>query len=332
MKSPLTGKPMSVRTEVQTLNFRKEAFTLRQQFYLCEDSGERFTSTELDEINLSLVYNAYRAKHHIPTPEEIKETRETYGISALKMSEILGFGQNSYGLYERGEIPSLANAKLLKLAADLESFRHLVEDWETDDKKQQEALLHKIGRLMLEENQKVDFLETYLIKEKHMSVLTGYRKPTLAKLKEMIIFFAHRVPSYKTKMNKLLFYADFSHFREFGVGISGHWYQAIPFGPVPGRYETIFEHLAENGLIEVQFESGDPGSKREKLFGKADRPWDFGVFSAEEIRSLERIAAKFHHTTASELVQISHLETAWLENESGKNLISYEYGLDLKGI
>jgi putative zinc finger/helix-turn-helix YgiT family protein len=332
MKSPLTGKPMSLRTEVQTLSFRKEAFSIRQQFYLCEDSGERFTGTKLDEINLSLVYNAYRAKHHIPTPDEIKETRENYGISALKMSEILGFGQNSYGLYERGEIPSLANAKLLKLAADLQSFRSLVEDWETGEKKQKEALLHKISRLMLEENQKVDLLETYLVKERQMSVMTGYRKPTLDKLKEMIIFFAHRVPSYKTKMNKLLFYADFSHFREFGVSISGHWYQAMPFGPVPGRFETIFEHLSENRMIEILFESGESGSKREKLCGRADRSWNSTAFSQDEFNSLDRIAVKFYHTTAGELVQISHLETAWLENEAGKNLISYEYALDLKAI
>mgnify|MGYP006186722077 CR=1 FL=1 len=73
---------MAIHTEVQTLNFRKEVFTIKQRFYLCEYSGERFTSTQLDELNLSLVYNAYRAKHHILSPEEIKETREKYGLSA----------------------------------------------------------------------------------------------------------------------------------------------------------------------------------------------------------------------------------------------------------
>ena len=119
---------MAIQTEVQTLTFRKEEFTVKQRFYSCSDTGERFTTTEMDELNLSLVYNAYRAKHHIPSPEEVKSTREKYGLSAVKMSEILGFGPNSFGLYERGEIPSLANSKLLKLASDPENFCQLVKD------------------------------------------------------------------------------------------------------------------------------------------------------------------------------------------------------------
>ena len=332
MNSPFTGKSMSLHTEVQTLNFRKEEFTVRQQFYRCEDTGERLTTTELDEINLSLVYNSYRAKHHIPTPEEIKETREKYGVSASKMGEILGFGQNSYGLYERGEIPSLANAKLLKLAADLESFQRLVLDWETDEQKQKNTLLQKIDRLIQEEHSNPDLLEVYLTGERRMSELTGFRKPNLAKLKEMVIFFAHRVPSYKTKMNKLLFYADFGFFKNFGISISGHPYKAIPYGPVPNMYETIFENLAETGCIDILFESGESGSKREKLIGKTDRPFNADLFSKEEISCLEKIAEKFKDTSASELVQISHLEKGWIENEPGKNLISYEFALDLKAV
>ena len=332
MNSPFTGKPMSLHTEVQTLNFRKEEFTVRQQFYRCEDTGERLTTTELDEINLSLLYNSYRAKHHIPTPEEIKETREKYGISAPKMGEILGFGQNSYGLYERGEIPSLANAKLLKLAANLQSFQRLVKDWETDEEKQRSNLLQKIDRLIQEENKQTDLLEVYLTGKRPMSTYTGFRKPNLSKLREMVIFFAHCCPSYKTKMNKLLFYADFGFFKDFGVSISGHTYKAIPYGPVPSMYETIFENLAETGCIDVLFEPTENGSRREKLMGRQDRSFKAILFSQEEISYLEKIAEKFKDTSASELVEISQLETAWIENKSGKNLISYEYALDLKRI
>src|SRR5690606_28799959 len=227
MNSPLTGKPMAIQTEVQTLTFRKEEFTVKQRFYLCADSGERFTSTEIDELNLSLIYNAYRAKHHIPSPEEIKKTREKYGLSAVKMSEILGFGPNSYGLYERGEIPSLANSKLLKLASDPESFLQLVNDWEIDNASTKSKLLDKVCK-MIDEESETDFLENYLIGNSQFSELTGYRKPSLTRLKEMVVFFAHKVPSYKTKMNKLLFYADFICFRDQGVSMSGTQYKAIP--------------------------------------------------------------------------------------------------------
>lgn len=323
---------MSIHTEVQTLNFRKEEFTVKQRFFLCEESGERFTSTALDELNLTLIYNAYRAKHHIPTTLEIKETREKYGLSALKMSEILGFGQNSYGLYERGEIPSLSNSKLLKLAGDLESFQQLVIDWETEEKKHKDALLQKIGRLIQEENQMSDSLETYLSGENQMSELTGFRRPNLSKFKEMVVYFAHQNPSYKTKMNKLLFYADFAYFRDYGVSISGTKYKAIPYGPVPNMYETIFENMAETDVIDIFFESKENGIKREMLVGRADRPFNPSLFSQEELQYLERVANQFSKTSPNEIVEISHREVAWIENELKRKFISYEYALELKAV
>ncbi|MEB2780014.1 DUF4065 domain-containing protein [Algoriphagus sp. C2-6-M1] len=331
MNSPLTGKPMAIHTEVQTLTFRKEEFTLKQRFYLCEDSGERFTSTQLDELNLSLVYNSFRAKHHIPSPEEIKETREKYGLSAVKMSEILGFGPNSYGLYERGEIPSLANSKLLKLASDPESFHSLVKDWEIDNAKTKSKLLDKVNT-RIEEESKTDFLESYLIGNSPLSELTGYRKPSLARLKEMVVFFAHKVPSFKTKMNKLLFYADFLCFRELGVSMSGARYKAIPYGPVPDKFQTLFENLSETDVIDIFYTPLDNGSRKEKLIGRQDRPFDSTLFLESEISFLEQVANTFLETSPTEIVEISHQEVGWIENATARNFIPYDYALELKAL
>ncbi len=332
MNSPITGKPMKIHSEVKTLNFRKEEFQVRQRFYLCEDSGERFTTTALDELNLDLVFNLYRAKHRIPTPEEIKETREKYGVSAIKMSEILGFGQNSYGLYERGEIPNLSNAKLLKLASDLESFYQLVKDWETQEFRQKENLLNKIERLINEEKQGFDHLEHYLIQEQSMNELTGFRKPSLTKFKEMVVYFSHQIPSYKTKMNKLLFYADFSFFKYFGNSISGIKYKAIPYGPVPNMYETIFENLAITDTIDIIFEPKENGSRKEKLVGRSDRPFNPDLFNPNELSCLEKVVLRFKDVSPREIVEISHYEPAWLENEKNRDFISYEFAIDLKAL
>lgn len=322
---------MAIHTEVQTLNFRKEEFTVKQRFYLCEDSGERFTSTQLDELNLSLVYNAYRAKYHMLSPEEIKETREKYGLSAVKMSEILGFGPNSYGLYERGEIPSLSNSKLLKLASDPESFYSLVKDWGIDNASTKTKLLEKVSKMMDEESE-TDFLESYLLGNSQFSELTGYRKPNLARLKEMVVFFAHKVPSYKTKMNKLLFYADFLCFRELGVSISGARYKAIPYGPVPDKFQTLFENLAETDVIDIFYTPLDNGNRKEKLIGREDRPFNPNLFTTAEISFLDKVASKFIDTNPSDIVEISHKEKGWIENESARNFIPYDYALELKAL
>jgi hypothetical protein len=51
MYSPMTNKKMILHTEDRILNNK----TYIHHFYLCEDTGERFTTTELDEINMNQI-------------------------------------------------------------------------------------------------------------------------------------------------------------------------------------------------------------------------------------------------------------------------------------
>lgn len=53
MKSPITGKDMKLIIESRTIEFRKEKFDIVFHCYKCDDSGELFTTTELDEININ---------------------------------------------------------------------------------------------------------------------------------------------------------------------------------------------------------------------------------------------------------------------------------------
>ena len=48
MKSPFSGGNAVLRCEPSTLTFRKEEFCYIHQFYECEDTHERFTTTELN--------------------------------------------------------------------------------------------------------------------------------------------------------------------------------------------------------------------------------------------------------------------------------------------
>lgn len=127
MKSPITGKEMKMIQEKRSIIFRKETFEIVFHYYKCDDSGEQFTTTALDELNMNQVYNQYRDKFNIPFPDEIIKIREKYGVSAAKMSEILGFGINSYRQYEAGEMPSIANAKLIQVVDDPRKFIEMVE-------------------------------------------------------------------------------------------------------------------------------------------------------------------------------------------------------------
>src|SRR4030042_3902051 len=123
MKSPYTGKEMTLIKEKRIMSFRKEEFEIVFHHYLCKDSMESFTNTDLDELNINQLYNQYRAKYCLPFADEIRKIREDYELSASKMSEVLGFGPNSYRNYEAGEVPSQSNARLIQLVADPPEFR-----------------------------------------------------------------------------------------------------------------------------------------------------------------------------------------------------------------
>ena len=67
MKSPFTGGNVILQQENAELMFRKERFQYVYLYYLCAYTKARFTTSDLDEINISQVYNQYRIKYGIPS-------------------------------------------------------------------------------------------------------------------------------------------------------------------------------------------------------------------------------------------------------------------------
>lgn len=59
MKSPITGKKMLLQEEPLVVNVKGENRRFLQLNFLCVDSGETFTTTELDDINMWRLNNRY---------------------------------------------------------------------------------------------------------------------------------------------------------------------------------------------------------------------------------------------------------------------------------
>lgn len=113
MICPICDNESNLIINKKSYKFRKDNFNIFEHFYKCEKCDNEFTNTTLDELNINQVYNQYRQKYNIPFPEQILTLRIKYDLSAIKMAEVLGFGVNQYGKYEKGEIPSVSNAFLL---------------------------------------------------------------------------------------------------------------------------------------------------------------------------------------------------------------------------
>lgn len=331
MISPISGKAMSIEKEDRQLTFRKEKFNVSYHYYLCKESGEQFTSTELDEINLLQLHHQYRVQHHLPFPEEIKRIREKYVLSATRMSEVLGFGVNSYRNYESGEVPSNSNGKLIQLSKDPEKFRSLVDLSEGLTENAKKKLLKTVDGLI--EKQEANYfsneMEEYLLKGRFPNEYSGYRKPSLNRLKEMIIFFSEQIKPWTTQMNKLLFYADFSLFKKTCFSMSGAKYRAINWGPVPNNFNSIFEFISNEGEIEIIQTSFPNGKFGEQLVPNPKRPFNKELFSDIELDVLNEVALKFKKMKTSKIIDLSHKERGWIENKEDRNLISYKYAFDL---
>lgn len=336
MKSPITGKEMKLQKERRNLMFRKEEYEVVYHYFLCEDSREKFTNDTLDEINLRQLYNQYRVAHKLPFPEDIKGIRLKYGLSASKMAEVLGFGVNVYRNYEAGEVPNESNARLIQLAADPRKFRELLEIsqiLEGDDLFKLEKHIDKLIENKRLEGIQKQFAETYLLDATSLNDYTGYRKPNFDKLTEMVVFFSQKLKPWKTQLNKLLFYADFLHYKKTCYAISGARYRAIDMGPVLNNFNSIFEYMVNQGdidILKIEFTEEKVG---EQFAPNAKRDFNPEVFTDEEMETLEAVSEKLGHLKTKAIIEISHKEEAWKTSyHAGKQIISYKNAFDLLAI
>lgn len=332
MKSPFTGGEVSLHTEHRILIYRKEEFEVFYHFYVCKDSDEHFTDEELDAININQVHNQYRTKYGIPFPEEVIEIREKYGLSASKMSEVLGFGANTYRAYEAGEIPSVSNGKFLHQIKNATIFKSVLESSNQFEADELQKLERKIDGVRRGWKSFENHYEKFLLGDKTPNEFTGYRSPHLEKIANMILFFAETAKPFKTKLNKLLFYSDFYHYKKTCFSISGARYKAIQMGPVPKNFGGIFDYAVNHNFVNseiVVFENGNVG---EKFVPNGQRSFDKTLFSETEILALEDVVKRFRGDSVKEIIDKSHEEAAWKENVEGFKEIDYRYGFMLKSV
>jgi uncharacterized phage-associated protein len=150
------------------------------------------------------------------------------------------------------------------------------------------------------------------------TVFTGNRVFSLEKMAAMISHIASRTSDlYKTKLNKLLFYADFVSYHSNGHSISGSRYVHLPYGPVPDGYEDTLDTLNHYGVIDVlKQNSADLVRLGDN---KADQ-----FLTSEERATLDWVLAKYGPMSASQLTEISHREKAYKNTKTGEE-IAYEY-------
>lgn len=320
-----------LKKQDKDLTYRKLVFTVVAHYYKCEKCDEEFTTTESDTITIKQVHNQYREKNSIPFPEEIFAIREKYELSAAKMSDVLGLGTNGYGNYEKGEMPLPAIANLITTSAKPIIFSELLD----------KAKAHFSSSAFQKAKDKVQFLIDQETHSKSINAFlniysvpnnyTGYSTPNPDKIASLIATFIQNCkPEYndKLKLNKLLFFTDFCHYKNYAQSISGLSYRAIQYGPVPSNYDNIYTYLENEQIIFSDWIRLSNGGAKE-IF-KSESEFDQKMFSQDELETIESVIKTFSDTSTWDTMEHSHQEKAWKELEANKVLIGYQdYAFDI---
>lgn len=151
-----------------------------------------------------------------------------------------------------------------------------------------------------------------------LNVFNGNRIFSPDKMAAIVSYFAANASNvYKTKLNKLLFYADFIHYYWHGTSISGSRYVHLPYGPVPDGYEDTLEALQHYGVVDISEQNSA------ELITSGDNS-AVNFLAPEEQQTLEWVTKAYGNMSASQLTELSHREKAYRNTRAGEE-IAYEY-------
>ena len=147
------------------------------------------------------------------------------------------------------------------------------------------------------------------------------------KFTELLLYVADRLRADRvggaTKLNQVLFFADFAHVRRTGAPITGAEYQKLPQGPAPRRLKPVRDALVSAGAATVS---------REEFLGYGlhrlvpMRPADTTVFTAAEMETIEQVLADLDGLNGRQVSDLSHEEAGWRLVDEGE-VIPYEAAL-----
>jgi len=141
------------KSKEETYTIKNEKINIDAKVAYCKECGKEIFHEELDKKNQRKVFDIYRERHNLLSPEEIKETRIKYGLNQKEVSQLLGWGEITYHRYENGAVPDSAHNNQLLLIQDPKNIKYLLKKGNTKlDQNKENELLDKINKLLDSKN------------------------------------------------------------------------------------------------------------------------------------------------------------------------------------
>ncbi|MDP8258760.1 MAG: DUF4065 domain-containing protein [Candidatus Aadella gelida] len=315
----------SVKAKKETFPVKGEDVEVISQVAFCGSCNDEIFNEKLDANNLDLAYNEYRKKHKLLLPDEITKIREKYSLSQRALGRLLEWGEITVNRYENGAMQDTVHNEVLLFIAEpmnmrtiFERNKHLLSERVSD------SLRNKIEQLVRGEmpQNHLIFVSNLVAVNSKVDIFSGFKRFDLEKMINLILYIAEKNKGvFTTKLNKLLWYADFIHFRVYSTSITGSVYKHLPLGPVPNDYKWIIAAAEKEGLEEEEIDY--PSGKGGTMYSTSVHIEDSN-FNEEELKIIDFTVDYFKNYNSGEIKDKSHNEKGYKETQKGES-ISYKY-------
>lgn len=319
----IDGSGLESQTVTEMLTVRGMDISVTKTVQVCRCCGARFLDGK-DLDFLDIAYAEYRQRMGMLTPDEIRDWRASLNLTQPEVTALLGWGGATLGRYENGALQSAAHERQLRELMEPATLIERVRASAIADHKKQE-ITEKLANPAIADQL---FSLVSLFQGPDDLRYSGKRMMDHARLLAVTLFLAGK-GELKTKLNKLLFYADFLAYRERGQSITGLAYARWDRGPVPKHFEmirSVYEEQAFLAVSEVDFGQGIIG---EKIIATVEP--DLGCLEPDEISILQTVKTTFQNYGSKKISDISHEEPAWLETAPNA-LIDFDFAHKLKAL
>jgi uncharacterized phage-associated protein len=145
------------------------------------------------------------------------------------------------------------------------------------------------------------------------------------KFNELVLYIAQQSegdPRFgATKLNKLLFYADFGCYRLLGAPITGATYRHLQAGPAPRQLIETRRFLIDSDAAEVVNRPYFAGTLT-RIVPKRESNVN-GILSDEELAIVDDVINEFWQYNAHQISERSHREWPWLVTEDMEDIPYY---------
>lgn len=323
MECPLCGRTHEIEERGRTTMtiIKGDEVTYEERFYFCANAGEaenEFENGDMVNENLLKARNAYRVKHNLLTSDQIIEIRENYGLSQVDLARLLGWGEATISRYESRAIQDEAYDMMLRMIRDnpLKALEFLNRNSDKFTKSKRLTIKDKIIEKL--DSYGKEFLTRQTLQGEYvifdeLSDSNGNTILNIDKIEAVISYFAEQESYlYKTKLMRLLWYADALSFMQYQKAITGLVYRHESMGALPiGHYSLM---NLEN--LNIKEEESPNYDSMLQVYPNANM--DYSVLSFEERAILDAVIAKFKNYKAADIINYMHEEKAYTETSFGE--------------